>query len=129
MLQYSPTPWVGLAALIAMFVLPFLPAWLFEGPRAVKHWPHRHVCGVCKGPVDRRAHLPIERQRDRSAPTWFASPASAGGRSRTPPAGADLPEAATVAAVGSTVVVCLAGVMGWPGRSPLEAGPSRRAGR
>ena len=52
---HSPTPWVGLAALIAMFVLPFLPAWLFEGPRTVKHWlfegprtvkhwPRRHVC-------------------------------------------------------------------------------------
>jgi hypothetical protein len=47
---HSPTPWVGLAALIAMFVLPFLPAWLFEGPRTVKHWPRRHVCGVCNAP-------------------------------------------------------------------------------
>jgi hypothetical protein len=28
---HSPTPWVDLATLIAMFVLPFLPAWLFEG--------------------------------------------------------------------------------------------------
>jgi hypothetical protein len=47
---HSPTPWVGLAALIAMFVLPFLPAWLFEGPRTVKHWPRQHVCGVCNAP-------------------------------------------------------------------------------
>jgi hypothetical protein len=47
---HSPTPWVGLAALIVMFVLPFLPAWLFEGPRTVKHWPRRHVCGVCNAP-------------------------------------------------------------------------------
>ncbi len=43
-------PWVGLAALLAMFVLPFLPSRLFEGPRTVKHWPRRHVCGVCNAP-------------------------------------------------------------------------------
>ncbi len=33
----APIPWVGLAALLAMFVLPFLPDWLFEGPRTSKH--------------------------------------------------------------------------------------------
>ena len=43
-------PWAGLAALIAMFVIPFLPAWLFEGPRTVKHLPTRHVCGECGAP-------------------------------------------------------------------------------
>ena len=41
------TPWIGLAALVAMFVIPFLPSWIFEGPRRVKHWPRRHVCGEC----------------------------------------------------------------------------------
>lgn len=41
------TPWIGLAALVAMFIIPFLPSWLFEGPRTIKHWPRRHVCGVC----------------------------------------------------------------------------------
>jgi hypothetical protein len=46
----APTPWVGLAALIAMFVIPFLPDWLFEGPRTIKHWPRRHVCGKCGEP-------------------------------------------------------------------------------
>ena len=46
----SDIPWAGLAALIAMFVIPFLPNWLFEGPRTVKHWPRRHVCGDCKAP-------------------------------------------------------------------------------
>jgi hypothetical protein len=45
----SRTPWVGLAALTAMFVIPYLPAWFFEGPRTVKHWPRRHVCGDCNG--------------------------------------------------------------------------------
>jgi hypothetical protein len=44
------TPWVGLAALILMFLIPFLPSWLFEGPRTVKHWPRRHVCGDCGAP-------------------------------------------------------------------------------
>jgi hypothetical protein len=43
-------PWAGLAALIAMFVIPFLPAWLFDGPRTVKHQPMRHVCGECGAP-------------------------------------------------------------------------------
>lgn len=46
----SHVPWVGLAALILMFVIPFLPSWLFEGPRMVRHWPQRHVCGVCHAP-------------------------------------------------------------------------------
>ncbi len=50
------TPWIGLAALIAMFVLPFLPAWLFEGPRTVRHWPRRHVCGECDAPW-REGHI------------------------------------------------------------------------
>jgi hypothetical protein len=44
------TPWIGLAALIAMFLIPFLPNWLFEGPRTVKHWPRRHMCGYCNAP-------------------------------------------------------------------------------
>jgi hypothetical protein len=44
------TPWVGLLALAALFVIPFLPDWLFEGPRRVKHWPRRHVCGDCGAP-------------------------------------------------------------------------------
>jgi hypothetical protein len=43
----SPVPWVGLLALVAMFVIPFLPDWIFEGPRTVRHWPRRHVCGEC----------------------------------------------------------------------------------
>jgi hypothetical protein len=44
------TPWIGLLALVAMFVLPFLPSWLFEGPRTVKHYPRRHICGDCGAP-------------------------------------------------------------------------------
>jgi hypothetical protein len=43
-------PWAGLAALIAMFVIPFLPAWLFEGPRTVRHRATRHVCAECGAP-------------------------------------------------------------------------------
>lgn len=44
------TPWVGLAALVAMFVIPYLPDWLFQGPRTVRHWPRRHICGHCGAP-------------------------------------------------------------------------------
>jgi hypothetical protein len=43
----NPVPWVGLLGLVAMFVIPFLPDWIFEGPRTVRHWPRRHVCGAC----------------------------------------------------------------------------------
>jgi hypothetical protein len=47
------TPWVGLLALAAIFVIPFLPDWLFEGPRAIVHRPRRHVCGDCGAPWTR----------------------------------------------------------------------------
>ena len=43
-------PWAGLAALAAMFLIPFLPSWLFEGPRTVAHRPMRHVCAECGAP-------------------------------------------------------------------------------
>lgn len=46
-MTHNPVPWVGLLALVAMFVIPFLPDWIFEGPRTRKHWPRRHVCGAC----------------------------------------------------------------------------------
>jgi hypothetical protein len=44
----NPVPWIGLLALVAMFVLPFLPDWIFEGPRTIRHWPRRHVCRECE---------------------------------------------------------------------------------
>jgi hypothetical protein len=56
-MPHSPTPWIGLAALLAMFLLPFVPNWLFEGPRTVKHWPRRHVCGYCNAPWTSRGHV------------------------------------------------------------------------
>jgi len=49
MMSY-PIPWIGLAAIVAMFVLPLLPAWLFEGPRTIKRYPRRLVCGDCGEP-------------------------------------------------------------------------------
>jgi hypothetical protein len=49
-MPHTPTPWVGLAALLAMFLLPYLPDRLFEGPRTIRHWPRRHICGACKAP-------------------------------------------------------------------------------
>jgi hypothetical protein len=44
---HGGTPWIGLLALVAMFVLPYLPHWLFEGPRTIRHRPRRHVCADC----------------------------------------------------------------------------------
>ena len=46
-MPHPPTPWIGLAAIVAMFVLPFLPARLFEGPRTIKRYARRVVCGDC----------------------------------------------------------------------------------
>jgi hypothetical protein len=43
-------PWIGLVALVAMFLIPYLPDWLFEGPRTIRHWPRRHICGDCNAP-------------------------------------------------------------------------------
>jgi hypothetical protein len=57
----TPVPWVGLAALVAMFLLPYLPEWLFEGPRTIRHRPHRHVCGDCGAPwSNRHTCAPVE---------------------------------------------------------------------
>ena len=39
-----PTPWIGLAALAAMVVLPQLPAWLRNGR------PRKVVCADCGAP-------------------------------------------------------------------------------
>jgi hypothetical protein len=49
-MPHAPTPWVGLAALAAMFAIPFLPGWLFEGPGTIRHRPRRHVCADCHAP-------------------------------------------------------------------------------
>lgn len=57
----SSIPWVGLAALAAMFVLPLLPNWLFEGPRTSKHWPRRHICGDCGAPGPTTTPAPLGR--------------------------------------------------------------------
>ena len=45
-----PVPWIGLVAIVAMFILPMLPARLFEGPRTIKRYPRRVVCGDCGEP-------------------------------------------------------------------------------
>jgi hypothetical protein len=59
----APTPWVGLAALTAMFLLPLLPDWLFEVPRTSKHWPRRHICGNCGAPwTDEHTCTPRESE-------------------------------------------------------------------
>ena len=76
-MPHIDTPWVGLLALVAMFVLPFLPSWLFEGPRTVKHYPRRHVCGDCGAPwtdghvcaVDRRPSQRLRGQLRRVRPS------------------------------------------------------------
>lgn len=72
------TPWIGLLALMVMLIIPFLPSWLFEGPRVVKHRPRRHVCGDCGALwTDGHAcafetydyHTPLRGQLSRLAPS------------------------------------------------------------
>ncbi|HEY2960589.1 MAG TPA: hypothetical protein VGM21_20660 [Actinomycetota bacterium] len=47
----TPVPWIALAALVAMFVLPWLDAHgLLDGSHTVRHRPHRHVCADCAEP-------------------------------------------------------------------------------
>lgn len=56
-MPHTPTPWVGLAALLAMFLLPYLSERLFQGPRTIRH-PRRHLCDDCHppGPTSTPAH-------------------------------------------------------------------------
>ena len=55
----APIPWIGLAALAAMFLLPHVDR-LFQGPRTIKHWPRRHVCGDCGGAWTDDHTCPVE---------------------------------------------------------------------
>jgi hypothetical protein len=47
----SPVPWIGLAAIAAMFLLPWLDArGLLDGPRTIRRRPRREVCADCNAP-------------------------------------------------------------------------------
>jgi hypothetical protein len=47
----SSVPWIGLAAIVAMFLLPLLDArGLFDGPRIIRRRPRRVVCADCASP-------------------------------------------------------------------------------
>jgi hypothetical protein len=47
----TPVPWIALAAVAAMFVLPWLDArGLFDGPRIICRRPRREVCADCAEP-------------------------------------------------------------------------------
>jgi hypothetical protein len=66
-MMHANTPWIGLLALVAMFVLPYLPRWLFEGPRTIKHHPRRHICADCGAPwVDGHDCAPTLEPRSES---------------------------------------------------------------
>ncbi|SRR6266498_432452 len=46
--MHAPVPWIALAAIVAMFVLPWLDArGLLDGPSTIRHRPRRHVCADC----------------------------------------------------------------------------------
>jgi hypothetical protein len=48
---HTPVPWIALAAVAAMFVLPWLDArGLLDGPGTIRHRPRRHVCADCQAP-------------------------------------------------------------------------------
>jgi hypothetical protein len=49
--MHAPVPWIALAAIAAMSVLPWLDArGLLDGPNTVRHRPRRHVCADCAEP-------------------------------------------------------------------------------
>ena len=49
--MHAPVPWIALAAIAAMFVLPWLDArGLLDGPHEIRHRPRRHVCADCAEP-------------------------------------------------------------------------------
>jgi hypothetical protein len=88
-MPHTPTPWVGLAALLAMFLLPYLSECPFEGPRTIRHWPRRHVRG------DRSAPGPtITPAHPHSARPLCPFPGSCTGP--TPPAPVDRPMVRTL---------------------------------
>ena len=44
----ASVPWIGLAAIAAMFLLPFLDArGLFDGPHIIRRPPRRVLCADC----------------------------------------------------------------------------------
>jgi hypothetical protein len=49
--MHTPVPWIGMAAITAMFLLPWLDArGLLDGPRTIRHRPRRQVCADCHAP-------------------------------------------------------------------------------
>jgi hypothetical protein len=50
----QPIPWIGLGAIVAMFVLLRLLARLFEGPRTIKRYPRRGGVRELRRTMDRR---------------------------------------------------------------------------
>ncbi len=47
----TPVPWIGLAAIACMFLLPWLDArGLLDGPRTIRRRPRREVCADCASP-------------------------------------------------------------------------------
>jgi hypothetical protein len=49
--MHAPVPWIALATIAAMFVLPWLDSrGLLDGPHTIRHRPRRHVCADCAEP-------------------------------------------------------------------------------
>ena len=88
-MPHVDTPWIGLVALVLMFVLPFAPSWLFEGPRTIKHQPRRHICADCGAPWDDEhacdVHRPADVKRLRADLVRVEPAASVASRKAAPP--------------------------------------------
>jgi hypothetical protein len=49
--MHTPVPWIGMAAIAAMFLLPWLDArGLLDGTRTIRRRPRRVVCADCWAP-------------------------------------------------------------------------------
>jgi hypothetical protein len=75
----TPVPWIGLAAIVAMFLLPWLEArGLLDGPRTIRHRPRRTYA-----PTAARRGAPATSVPAGRRPPW-ASRWSLCGRRRRP---------------------------------------------
>jgi hypothetical protein len=126
-----PTPWAGLVALAAMFLLPLLPDWLFEGARTSKHWLGRHSCGDCGAPwTDEHIRTP---GRTRPAGSFVASCAgfprlfTAPGRQPTREARSGLAAWCSFSAPGRTQPIGIAAPLGRSCEVVSRAGGAARA--
>jgi hypothetical protein len=88
-MPHTPTPWIGLAALLPCSYFHTCLSGCSRG-RGRSATGRGATSVATATPLDREAHLPTRGARGRSAASWAAAPARPAGPAGTPPQGADL---------------------------------------